>query len=395
MPATAKHFDLAVVGGGIIGLAIAWEASQRGLAVTLLEREAIGCGASRVAAGMLAPVAEAEFGPAARQALDLGLRSAAIWPSFAEELEAVSGTEVPLRRSGTLVLARDADEARELERQIELRDSLRLQTRRLRPSEARELEPALAPTVRLAMEAPDDHSVDPRPVLAGLRIACEQEGVDLREHALVRSVLVDAPQRDAREETPQGPQPSVEQDSPDSRYGDVHGVLLADGEVVRAPQVVIAAGAWSSQIDGLPESAMPPVRPVKGQILRLRDPAGPGLLERVLRYEGGYVVPRNDGRYVLGASVEEKGFEDRPTVRWVRELLRDAWELLPGIDELEIEEISVGFRPGTPDNIPLIGQTEVGGLLRATGHYRNGILLAPLTADLVVQELLKRESVQA
>jgi glycine oxidase len=138
---------------------------------------------------------------------------------------------------------------------------------------------------------------------------------------------------------------------------------------------------------GLPDGAGVPVRPVKGQIVRLRDPAGPGLLEGVVRYEGGYIVPRGDGRYVLGATVEERGFDPAPTVGGVYELLRDAHELVPGVSELQIEELSVGYRPGTPDNAPMIGRGALAGLTWATGHHRNGILLAPLTAELVMASL--------
>ena len=183
--------DLAIVGGGAIGLAVAWRARAKGLSVTLLERGEIGRGTSYVAAGMLAPVAEVEFGEAGRAALELGLRSAELWPRFAAELEQASGADVGLRRTGTLVLARDEDEARELERQIAFRESLGLRTRRLRGSEARAHEPALAPTMRLALEAPDDHSVDPRLVLVALRRACEAAGVRLREHAPVARVELD------------------------------------------------------------------------------------------------------------------------------------------------------------------------------------------------------------
>ena len=161
-------------------------------------------------------------------------------------------------------------------------------------------------------------------------------------------------------------------------------MTLADGERVSAGNVVLAAGPWSGHIDGVPSAARVPVRPVKGQILRLRDPAGAGLLRRVVRFRGGYLVPRADGRYVLGATVEERGFELSATAGGVYELLRDAHELVPGISELEIEELSVGLRPGTPDNAPAIGAAAVDGLIWATGHYRNGILLAPLTAELVV-----------
>jgi glycine oxidase len=151
--------------------------------------------------------------------------------------------------------------------------------------------------------------------------------------------------------------------------------------------VLLAAGPWSGEIAGLPAGAEVPVRPVRGQILRLRDPAGPGLLDRVLRFGGGYLVPRGDGRYVLGATVEERGFALAPMVGGVYELLRDAHELVPGVSELEIEELSVGLRPGTPDNAPAIGRGALEGLVWAAGHYRNGILLAPLTAELVCETL--------
>jgi glycine oxidase len=351
--------DVVIVGGGIIGLAVAWRASQAGLSATLLERDVVGRGTSHVAAGMLAPVAEVEFGASGGRLLELGLRSVSMWPAFATELEAATGSSVGLLRTGTLLAARDEDDARELERQLEFRDSLGLAVRRLRPSQARELEPALAPTVRLALEAPDDHSVDPRLVLTALRQACESAAVKLREHAPVARVEL----------------------AGDGRR--VTGVTLHGGEHLPAAQVVLAAGPWSERIEGLPAGAAVPVRPVKGQILRLRDPAGAGLLRRVLRFRGGYLVPRSGGRYVLGATVEERGFELAPTAGGVYELLRGARELVPGISELEIEELSVGLRPGTPDNAPAIGPGALPGLIWATGHYRNGILLAPLTAELV------------
>jgi glycine oxidase len=353
-----RHADVLVVGGGIIGLAVAWRARQRGMSVTLLERGETGQGTSRVAAGMLAPVAEVEFGESGRRVLELGLRSAALWPAFAKELQEASGIPLELQQTGTLLLARDEDEARELERQLSFRSSLRLRVERLRPSQAREREPALAPTLRLALEAPDDHSIDPRPVLAALREACERAGVRLREQSAVARIELEAGEK-------------------------VRGVVLEDAERIAAEQVVLAAGPWTGQIAGLSPSARIPVRPVKGQILRLRDPAGPGLLRRTVRFEGGYLLPRGDGRYVLGASMEERGYELAPTAGAVYELLHDAHELVPGVRDLEIEELSVGLRPSTPDNTPAIGAGALAGLTWATGHHRNGILLAPLTAELV------------
>jgi glycine oxidase len=395
MSSNDQAVDVAVVGGGIIGLAVAWRARQRGLSVAVLERGAIGgqC-ASGVAAGMLAPVSEVEFGEAGQRMLDLGLRSAEMWPSFAAELSHETELEVGLRQSGTLVVARDEDEARELERQLALRESLGLPVRRLRPNAARELEPALAPTVRLALEAPEDHSIDPRLVLAALRRACDGSGVQIREQASVARVEVEG--RGANGLGVQAPIAAGHRDisapngseGADGSEGAVTGLVLTTGERVSAGRVVLAAGAWSGEIAGLPAHARVPVRPVKGQILRLRDPAGPGLLERVVRFEGGYLVPRGDGRYMLGATVEERGFEEHPTVGGVYELLRDARELVPGVLELQIEELSVGFRPSTPDNTPVIGLGAVDGLVWATGHHRNGILLTPLTAELVAEVLV-------
>jgi glycine oxidase len=356
MASSSRSVDVLVIGGGVIGLSVAWRARQRGMSVTLLERDTVGAGTSRVAAGMLAPVAEVEFGEAGRRVLDLGLRSADMWPAFAQELQVAAGREVGLLATGTLLLARDADEARELERQIAFRDSLGLATNRLLASQAREREPAIAPTVRLALEAPDDHSVDPRLVLGALREACETAGVEVREHAHVVRVETDA-------------------------GGARIAGALVDGELLSAPQVVVATGAWSGQLVGVGEP--PPVRPVRGQLLRLRDPSGPGLLSGVVRFEGGYVVPRADGRYVLGATVEERGFDVQPDAGGIYELLREAIEVVPGVRELKVEELCVGLRPGTPDNAPVIGAGAPHGLTWATGHHRNGILLAPLTAQLV------------
>jgi glycine oxidase len=349
--------DVAVIGGGIIGLAIAWRAARRGLSVCLLERGELGAGASHVAAGMLAPVTEADAGELAL--LELGLRSARQWPAFAAQLEAAAGADPGLRRSGALVVARDRDEAEALERELALRIELGLDVRRLLPSAARRLEPALAPTVRLALDVAGDHCADPRAVVLALAEAARRSGVTLRTGAAVERV--------------------------EHGGGRVTGVVLAAGEVVRAARVVVAAGAWSATIAGLPRIAL---RPVKGQILRLRDPTGPGLLERIVRFEGGYLVPRGDGRYVLGATTEERGFDTTVTAGGMHELLRDAGELVPGVHELVIEEIGAGLRPATPDNVPLLGPAaELDGLHWATGHHRNGILLAPVSADLVVDGL--------
>jgi glycine oxidase len=340
-PPAARDHDVAVVGGGIVGLTIAWRAGERGLSAVVYERDELGAGTSRVAAGMLAPVAEADAGE--RALLELGLRSARLWPTFAQELIEASGIDIDYRARGTLMLARDRDEAEALERERDLRERLGLRVERLLPSAARRLEPALAPTLRSALHLPDDHAVDPRLVCAALARACEQAGVALRPHTEVRDLAA----------------------------------LSAD-------QIVIAAGPWSAAFGDEAH-----VRPVKGQSLRLRDPAGPGLLDRVVRFEGGYLVPRDDGRYVLGATTEERGFDTAVTAGAVYELLRDAGELVPGVLELEVEETIAGLRPGTPDNAPIIGRSPSDPrVVWATGHYRNGVLLAPVTAELVAAELV-------
>src|SRR5215210_2309207 len=335
VPSQSEHHDVAVVGGGVIGLAVARRAARRGLRTLVLD--AGEDGAWRYAAGMLAPVTEAEFGEDAL--LALGLRAAAGFPGFCAELADASGRDPGLRHSGTLVVARDGDEADELERLLEYRRSLGLEVERLRPSQARRAEPALAPTVRLALDVPGDGAVDPRRLVAALAEAVERAGGELRRTRVAPGDLADLP----------------------------------------ADQVVVAAGAWSGQLGAVP------VRPVKGQIMRLRDPHGQDLVTRTIRTREGYLVPRGEGRYVLGATVEERGWDTAPTAGATLELIRDLAEVVPGVLELEVEELGAGLRPGTPDNLPVIG--EAGGLVWATGHYRSGILLAGVTADAVASVL--------
>src|SRR4051794_6578443 len=341
--------DVLIAGGGIVGLAVAHAARERGLDVLVLD--AGETGAWWVAAGMLAPVTEAEHGEDAL--LRLGLESAARYEAFARALD------VPRHGAGTLVVARDRDEAEALDRLHGFRETLGLRAERLRPSQARRREPALAPTVRVALDVPGDRSVDPRALVAALR-----ERVPVRT-GRVAAVLTD---------------------------GDrVTGVRLADGDEVGAGRIVLAAGAATGGLDGLPEHARVPVRPVKGQVLRLRDPGGPGLVERSIRTQDAYLVPRADGRYVLGATMEERGWDASVTAGGVFELLRDLSEVVPGVLELELEAALAGFRPGTPDNLPAIGRGALENLIWATGHWRNGVLLAPVTADLVAGLLAGEE----
>jgi glycine oxidase len=230
---------------------------------------------------------------------------------------------------------------------------------RLRASEARQLEPALAPVLRLALQIPDDHAIDPRRLTSALAIALVRAGGELRNRAAVTGLTVGA--------------------------GGVSGVVLGTGETLAVAQVVVATGAWP--MDGIPPEARIPLRPVKGQIMRMRDPAGAGLLKRVVRLRGGYIVPRGDGRYVIGATMEERGFDTTVTAGAVYGLLRDVTELVPGLSELVLEEVSAGLRPASPDNSPIIGPGAISGLHWAAGHYRHGVLLAPITAEGIVRML--------
>lgn len=359
MSATSNSFDVAVIGGGVIGLAVAWRAAQRGLRPVVLERGDPGGGASSVAAGMIAPISEAILRE--QRLLALGLESARAYPGFVGELEEASGLDPGYVRCGTLAVARDRDEAEALERELAVRTSLGLAVKRLRTSQARRLEPALAPSLRLALDVPGDHVIDPRKLTRALGQAVTRAGGGVRSGTEVAEVRIAA--------------------------DEVRGVRLASGQEVNAEQVVVAAGAWSPEVQGIPEPARVPIHPVKGQTLRMRDPNGAGLLTRVLRMSPGYVAPRGDGRYVLGATMEERGFDTTITAGAVFELLRDAIELVPGLSELVIDELVAGLRPATPDNAPAIGPGIIKGLHWACGHYRHGILLTPITAEVVVAGL--------
>ncbi|HEX5194486.1 MAG TPA: glycine oxidase ThiO [Solirubrobacteraceae bacterium] len=356
---SSSPVDVAVIGAGAIGLSIAWRAAARGLRVLVLERDRPGAGAAHHAAGMLAPVAEVT--PGEEPLLALGLRSAELFPDFVSELELTAEMPVGYTRCGTLLVARDGDEASALERELALRASLGLEVQRLRASAARRLEPGLAPSLRLALDVPGDHAVDPRALVSALTAALRRCGGELEIAAVVSLDVAD---------------------------GGVRGVVLEDGTRVGAERVVVAAGVRSATLGGLPAGELVPLRPVKGQILRLHDPAGPGLLTRVIRMGPSYITPRGDGRYVLGATQEERGFDTTVTAGAAFELLRDASELVPGISELVLDELTAGLRPATPDNLPAIGPAAgIDGLWWAVGHRRGGILLSPVTAELIVAGL--------
>jgi glycine oxidase len=348
-----------IIGAGVIGLGIAWRLASRA-AVTVFDRGKAGAGASHAAAGMLAACCEAEPGEEALVAL--GRDSQARWPSFAEELGRATGIDVELRREGTLVLALTADDQATIAHHLEFQRQLNLPLEWLSAAATRAREPRLAGKIAGALFSPEDHQVDNRKLAQALHVAAERSGVEIREHQPVKELLV------------QG--------------GQARGVMLDDGTSVPADIVVLAAGAWSRGIGGLPPDRRPPVRPIKGQMLSLRmDPAAP-LLSHVLWAPGVYLVPRRDGRLIVGATVEEKGFDDTITAGGLLTLLEAAWRAIPAVEELPVDEIWVGHRPGSRDDAPILGPGPLDGLFYATGHHRNGILLAPVTADAMARLIL-------
>ena len=325
----------------------------------VLERDQPGEGASHVAAGMLAPVGEASWGE--EPLMRLGLASARAWPGFADELAADSQLEVGYAPCGALHVALDRDEAEALRRRFELMDSLDLGVEWLGSRACRDLEPGLAPACAGGVHAPEEAAVDPRLLLLALAAAVEHCGGQV----LVEAEVTDALIEDRR----------------------LVGVITSDGREHRAEHVVLATGAWSGAAPWLPPSARPPVRPVKGQILTLRGNPDQPVSERIVASEYVYLVPRPDGRLIVGSTVEERGFDIQVTAGGVHELLREAYRALPDVAELELVETLAGLRPGTPDNAPLIGPGALDGLVLATGHYRNGILLTPISAEAVAAHL--------
>ena len=350
--------EVIIIGAGVIGLSAAWRLAQRGAAVTVFDKSAAGQGASHAAAGMLAACAEAEPGEEALVAL--GRLSQSLWPDFAAELEQASGLGVDLRREGSLVLALTADDQKRLRHHLAFQQGLGLPLEWISAAEVRRREPHLAPAIAGAVWSPEDHQVDNRKLAAALRIAAERAGATIREHTPVERIVV--------------------------TNGRASGIALADGSEIPADVVVLAAGAWSRAIAGLPPALRPPVRPVKGQMLALAMDAP--LISHVVWAPGVYLVPRNDGRLLIGATVEEKGFDAALTAGGVLSLLEAAWRALPAIEELPVAEMWVGHRPGSRDDAPILGRGPVDGLIYATGHHRNGILLAPVSADAIARLVL-------
>ncbi len=300
---------------------------------------------------MLAAAVETE--PGEEALLPLTLESQRLWPEFAQELEAASGIPVEYRDEGTIVVALTRDDLDQLRFTYEFQRGLGLDLEWLSAAEARRLEPHLRPGLSGAVLSRRDHQVENREVGRALAVAVRRAGAALHERCPVREIEITG--------------------------GRAAGVVTDRGREP-ADAVVLSAGAWSREIGGIPCSSLPPVRPIKGQMLALQMDASAPLLRHVIWLPRGYLVPRRDGRLLIGATVEERGFDPALTAGGLLTLIESAWRAVPAIEELPIAETWVGFRPGSRDDAPLLGPSGVDGLIIATGHHRNGILLAPLTA---------------
>lgn len=350
-----------IVGGGVIGLGIGWQLARQGQRVTLLERHQVGAGASHAAAGMLAATAEVAFEE--ERLLRLNHLSRDLYADFVAALEADSAQRVDYRTEGTLVVGLDRDDTAWLQRLLHYQHNLGLDAEWLGGDLARELEPGLSPNVHSAVRSPQDRQVDPPKLVSALACAFTRCGGALHEGVHVAQLIIE-----------------------DDR---VRGALTTDGARFEAEQVLVATGAWTRQLGGLTPAQRPRVRPVRGQMLSLQMNTEAPICRHVIRAPDAYLAPKSDGRLIIGATMEERGFEPRSTAGGVLELLRGAWEVMPGIYDLYLQETWIGFRPMTLDNEPVMGPSpDIRGLWFATGHGRNGILLTPLTAIEMARALI-------
>jgi glycine oxidase len=365
MNATAyrRPGKVAIIGGGVIGLSIGWRLASAGCVVEIFERGMAGRGASWAAAGMLAAGSEVE--PGESTLFTLLQRSQSLWPAFAAELGEASGIDVELRSEGTLSIALSQDELGRLRQTFALQQRLGVPSRWLSRAEVLEREPCLNPRLAGAVLAAGDHQVENRRLVGALQLAFARAGGVLREDVGDVAIRTD--------------------------NGRATGVS-AGGVDYPAQTIIAAAGAWTPDLSGLPPAACPPVRPVKGQMLALGMDAAAPILTHVLWTQKAYLVPRRDGRLLIGATTEERGFDTSLTAGGMLGLLESAWRALPGIEELPIIETWVGFRPGSRDDAPILGLTGIDGLILATGHHRNGILLTPITADAIAALILTGET---
>ena len=364
-----KNKKILIIGGGVIGLGIGWQLAKSGASVTIYEQAEAGRAASWAAAGMLAPLAEAHTEEP--ELLKLGCQSLALYPQWVRELEADAEMPIGYRVEGTLIVGLEPDDTHQLRHLYASQQDLGLNVEWLTGRAAREIEPALSPRVTAAIHCETDHQVDNRLMVKALQRAYQRYGGALHENNAVESIQIE--------------------------NGIATGIKTQDGEKHNGDVIMLSAGCESAQIQGLPDAIRPPVRPVKGQMLALQMEAGISVKNVIrtvrARYPMSvYLVPRTDGRLIVGATSEEMGFDTRLTAGGVFELLRGAWEAMPGIYELPLLETWTGLRPGSRDNAPILGETPIENLIYATGHYRNGILLTPITAYEVSKLVLTGET---
>jgi len=344
--------DVAIIGGGIMGSAVALRLAQRGVPVTVIERGIPGAEASSAAAGILGPQMEAE-GPG--PLLELGLQSRALYPALAGELRELTGIDVGYDRSGVLAVAFDEAGAQRLQARQAWQRARGLRVDALSGDEARQLEPALGPSVRAALAFPDDAQVVARELARAFSQAAAVAGAKFSTGRYVRRVRIEG--------------------------GRATGVEL-DGETLPAGVVVVAAGSWSGLVEGAGVSPAV-VRPARGQLVSIET--RPPLFRHVVSAPGGYLVPRRDGTVLAGSTVEMVGFHKQVTVGGLATILTLARTLVPGLADAPVTGSWSNFRPYTEDHLPVLGKTPVEGLVLATGHYRNGILLAPITAQVIAE----------
>jgi glycine oxidase len=344
-----KKFDAAIAGGGVIGGAIALELTRAGLRVAVFDRQQAGQEASWASAGIISPAPES---PAMIVTVPLAKASVSLYPEFVAQVEEISGRNVGFRAKGTLEALFSHDTKAELSTIIALHHGLGLKAEPLRAEDARELEPALSEEVEAAVLRPEEASVDNRLLTAAILEAAQRSGAEIFPGVGVKAIW---------------------------REGNRCAGLVLQNEKVEAKWTIIAAGCFSAAIEGIAPYA--PVRPAKGQMAALR--VDDVKIERVLWSEKIYLVPRNDGRIVAGATVEHAGFDKRVTAGGVEKILSAAIDLAPGLANARIEETWAGLRPDSPDHLPILGPTDIDGLLMATGHFRSGILLTPITARLI------------
>ena len=352
------HYDIVIVGGGVIGLTIARALARRGVGdVCLVERGNLGTEASWAAAGMLLPQVEAD---APDEFFNLACQSRDLYPAFAAALREETGIDVELDTTGTLYLALTDTDHEEIEKRYEWQTRAGLSVERLSGAEARALEPCISEATLGALRFPKDIQVENRRLLSALANSVTKLGVEIATQTIVDSLIIDG--------------------------NHVRGVQTSGG-AINCPTVVIAAGTWSSFIKTAP---MPAIEPIRGQMICLE--AKPQLTKHVIYSPRGYIVPRQDGRLLAGSTSEHAGFAKRVTAGGIAGILRNALEISPAISSLPVIDTWAGLRPRAADGLPVIGPCgEIDGLFYATGHYRNGILLAPLTGELISKAIVSSQ----